>query len=291
MHCLHKLNSLLLFACRNKNALSVLESEKAQAQLNRERSKVTADWGCCLDQIKWDVDHQVWDLIDDLDEIKSTVSKFERHLENFYKTSSDLKLYFGTPLPTELRIAYDAAFQALVAKISAGKERLLFVKKQIAGAAQNERAHAEQVRCEREKLSEQKKTNELLVCARSLLSELNTRDNILHGKCSINFDELSDFEILELKKKEECMHVELRELLDKASNLETFVMPCGREAQTLRDKVAHIRTEAGKDFNLYLQNLREVVACRDISEEKLKNSASFKIDMKKFHSYGSDLDI
>ena len=119
----------------------------------------------------------------------------------------------------------------------------------------------------------------------------STRHNILIGKCSIDFSQLSDFEILELKKNEELLHVELRELMDKISAFETFILPCGDAATKNRKLASLIRAESGEKLNFYLRDLREVVVERDISEKKLQNSSSFKIDIKKFHGYGSSLDI
>ena len=275
----------------NKNLLEELESKRIQAQLERERSKIAADWKCGLDQSRWDIDNYQWEQMDDPDEIKNTIFKFEKHLDNFYKARSDLTLHFGAQITSQMQTTNAEHFDSLVSKISSGKERLVIVKKLLHEKCENEKQLAEDIQLEKAKLSEREKINEMLVCAKSLLSELNTRHSILLGKCTIDFDALSDYEILDLKKKEECLHVEMRELMDKASSFDTFVMPCGMDAKVFRDKVALIRSETGEKLTLYLKNLREVVAVRDITEEKIKNSSSFNIDLKKFHGYGSDLDI
>ena len=45
----------------------------------------------------------------------------------------------------------------------------------------------------------------------------------------------------------------MRELMDKASSFDTFVMPCGADVKVLRDKIALIHTEAGENFTRYLK--------------------------------------
>ena len=72
-----------------------LETLKLQAQLEKERQKITSDWECCVEKIVWDTNYHIWDKIDDVDEIKTTISKFEKYLDNFYQIRSDLKLYYG----------------------------------------------------------------------------------------------------------------------------------------------------------------------------------------------------
>ena len=96
---------------------------------------------------------------------------------------------------------------------------------------------------------------------------------------------------MEIKKGVENRHVELRELIDKVSNFETFVLPCGDSASELRDKVSRLRDKCCDCMTSFLEKLDEVISTRDISEKKLKNSATLKIELEKFKGYSSGVDI
>ena len=97
-------------------------------------------------------------------------------------------------------------FDSLIEKISSGKERLGLMKKLLHDKQESDRKLAEGIRSDKDKLSEREKINDILICAKSLHLELNTRYSIMLSKCSIDFDSLSDFEILDLKKKRSvCM--------------------------------------------------------------------------------------
>ena len=138
---------------------------------------------------------------------------------------------------------------------------------------------------------EQKNIKDLLDCANNLKFEIQVRYDTFHNKCSMNLDDLNDYEILDIKKCEGDRHLELRELIDKVSAFEKFVLPCGKAAHDLRQNVREIRDGSKKDLDDFLENLATVIKGRDISEAKLKNSKDLEIKLPEFRGYASDIDI
>ena len=276
---------------RNKEDVNNLEAQIAQAQVEREKSKCIAVQKCFLKQVQWDLDHCTWDDFEDSDDIKGTISKFEKHSETLHKICSDLEFLYGDALDGEVKLANCEMFDALHDKIKLGKDRLVLVKKKVFDRIEQEKLLAETNRMEQEKKAEEKKIKDLLACSDSLFSEIETRSKILDSKCSVDLNALNDFEVLEIKKGVESMHVELRELINKVSHFETFVLPCGVSAQGSRDKVTKLREGSCDKMKLFLKDLDKIISARDISEKKLKNSATLKIELKKFKGYDSDVDI
>ena len=139
-------------------------------------------------------------------------------------------------------------------------------------------------------MRENEKINDLISCADCLYFELKTRYDTLKGKC-FSVNELNDYEILELKKREDGFHIEKRELIDKISSFVKFVLPCGDKVSEMRHNVMKMR-ESGTTFvETFLTKIRDTIQDRDISEEKLKNAAGLHVDLPKFNGHYSEMDI
>ena len=118
-------------------------------------------------------------------------------------------------------------------------------------------------------LQEETKINDILVCAESHRFEIKTRSERFCRKCHVDFTNLTDHEILDIKKSEENLHVELRELMNKVSCFETLIMPCGNLAYGMCDEVLQRRDACLEEFDKFLMELLRVVKERNISERKL----------------------
>ena len=68
----------------------------------------------------------------------------------------------------------------------------------------------EEYRSSQAKLEEQTKINNLMVCAENQHFEIKIRYETLKKKCLVNVRTLSDYEVIDLKKREENLHMELR---------------------------------------------------------------------------------
>ena len=142
------------------------------------------------------------------------------------------------------------------------------------------------------KRAEEEKIFNILHCADTLVFEIKTRYDTLGKKCSVRISELTDHEILELKKREDSICGELREIIDKISEFEKFVVPCGDSANEMRRQVTEMRDDCARFTDEYFQDLSNAVTDRDISEKKLNNAAALTIKLStKFCGYDSDLDI
>ena len=75
--------------------------------------------------------------------------------------------------------------------------------------------------------------------------------------------------MLDQKKRDEAIQIELREFIDKISSFEQFVIPCGVKADLLRKDVLLMRDNCTKEVSQFLEKLSAAIAERDISEKKL----------------------
>ena len=102
-------------------------------------------------------------------------------------------------------------------------------------------------------LAEQEKVQNLLSCAEGLRFEIKTRHDTFKSKCEVDFSKLNDYEVLDVKKREESFHVELREIFDKISSFEKYVLPCGDAAAELRKTIVKMRDSSSKLMDTFVE--------------------------------------
>ena len=267
-------------------------------KVDRDRAKIKSDRRFFFQQAEYELQEFDWDHLDDIGDIKSSISKFENRLESFFKICSDFDFHFNDGEMEEFKLDNDKLIESLKDKIRLGKTRLISVKNNFEKIEHEKlkeqevrRQEAETARIEMEKMSEDKRVDDLLNCAKNLHFEIKTRYTSFSGKCVVSMDNLNDFEILSLQKREENLHVEFRELLNKVSEFEKFILPCGEKAKTLRSDVLKWRDDSSKCLTKHLSTVKTTIDDRDISEKKLKNSAELDIELPKFEGYNSDMDV
>ena len=97
---------------------------------------------------------------------------------------------------------------------------------------------------------------------------------------------------MELNKKLPKIDVEMREIMDKFTAISKVAAMCGDDRDALLKEPRGLQTKALDKRNKYAQALFNLVTSRDISEDKLKNSALLAIEPKsKFKGYDSKQDI
>ena len=70
---------------------------------------------------------------------------------------------------------------------------------------------------------------------------------------------MTDYEILDLKKREDGINSEVPELLDKISSLIQFVVPCGNEAATMCKNIIAMRNNISNETDNFLKNVRKAI--------------------------------
>ena len=70
--------------------------------------------------------------------------------------------------------------------------------------------------------------------------------------------------------------MELRELLDKVSSFDKFVLPCGELTAQMRASAIKMRNESTDVLVKLLDQVDCVINERVVSEKKLENTASLK---------------
>ena len=289
------------------NLKSHLEAEKLKKELAaldkqeyEKRAQLLSQRQISVEQFDHFIKSSVWNDIRDTKLIEQKIVSIEHCLEKFNSVRSN---YVGTLGREECtRLGFDVRDTEWVTRVQehldAGKGRLAFLitereldMRQSAEQDARERELAEETRLEEAERAEEAKIANLLSCAETLVFEIKTRYDTLWKKCVIRLDDLTDHEILELKKREDSIHLELRELIDKISEFEKFVIPCGNSADDMRKRVVAMRNNCSRFVERYNTDVSGAITRRDISERKLKNAAGLKISLTKFSGYNSDIDI
>ena len=214
----------------NKANADLREFKRMNLQVEKEKLRAHSDRGFFVKQVQWQLEDCKWDDLNDLDEVKSYISAFQSRLDHFYKICSDLEVWLGQEVDTlGFRKENEDFILVLREKIGAGKGRLQHLRSERERLEhdrlvheQNEKLQAEADLLRVTRLQEEAKINEILGCAESHRFEIKTRSERFCRKCQLDFANLTDHEILDIKKSEENLHVELRELLDKVSCFENM---------------------------------------------------------------------
>ena len=175
-------------------------------QVDRERAKMKSDQRFFFQQAEYELQEFDWEHLDDISDIKTSISKFENRLESFFKICSDFDFHFNEGEMGEFKEDNDKLVESLKDKIRLGKTRLISVKNNFEKIEQEklkeqeiQRQEAETARIEMEKIAEDKRVKDLLNCANNLHFEIKTRYTSFSSKCDVAIDDLNDFEVLNLK--------------------------------------------------------------------------------------------
>ena len=283
-----------------------LETEKLKEEMlalrktsDAKRELVKYDWESCIRQANWAMEDCKWGTFSNVDGVERSIYCLQSHLEKICKAFSEVHSVYDTDAKDlGFVTTNDLTVKCIRDFIKVGRARLIAIdsEQQLAHKAQlqqeaYERDLLEQQRATQQQHEEKIKIDNLLVCAQSLEFEIQKRYNSLKTKFKIDLTKLSDYEILDLKKREDSISTELREILDKISSLIQYVVPCGNAAIGIRDNVITIRDDISLCTEDFLKNVQSTIVDRDISEKKLKNSAGLNIQLPKFKGYQSEMSI
>ena len=278
-----------------------LRQEIASIQKLEEEKKLKSksEWSIFIDQINWMINDCKWTDLHDLEEVQSQLLTFESKLEIFSKVCSDIESVYGQEASDLGYIDKNIKVIHLIrGHISEGKLRITDIKHENQEILNNklkkeehDKVIAEEEHFKQAKFEEKIKIDNLLSCAQNLEFEIKLRYDSLKVKCTSDLSKLSDYEILDFKKRSDNINSELRELLDKISVFIQFILPCGVRGNQMFQNVVSIRESTSNETKMFLKLLQKTIEDRDISEKKLKNASVLNIQLKKFEGYKSETNI
>ncbi len=231
--------------------------------------------------------------LDELEDVQEYIMNLGNLKREFRRVHAQVKETEGAEFGTKYS-DFDKLLNDLNYCFTTANQKLSGIKdsrKQIEKERFQEAILAEENRLSQAKLEQQTKIANVMFCAENQYFEIQFRHETLTEKCSVNVDKLDDYEIMDLKKREENFHVELRELIEKVSLFDQFVLPCGELAKQKLTSATKMRDHSTKVLKKFLDDVDRVIKERVISEKKLENAANLKIELSKFKGYNSEVDI
>ena len=221
----------------------------------------------------------------DIDEIKHSIKRFESLLDECYSLLSKAKVVFSDTFDEKYKQIFDDSIKKIRGQI---KDKMA----KIGEVTSKEREALVAEKAKDVKLAKEKFVAEQTSHAEILTNEIVLRSQNLVAKCvSSNLKNLDDYELLDRGKNMMNLDVEMREILNKFSEVSKIIVSLGTDGSKLLDKPRRSQEKALKARNSYVQELHGLIVDRDISEEKLKKSKSLSIELPKFDGYESKLDI
>ena len=132
---------------------------------------------------------------------------------------------------------------------------------------------------ERLKREEQLKTEqnkEKINSFKGILENIIERGNILTAKCNVPLISLSDSEILEKDKEAKEFDNEFTEILDRITELKKVRPPNYETAEENLNSASTIKNNLKPLIRTFKDSLKQEIASRDLSDEKIKKCVYFK---------------
>ena len=127
------------------------------------------------------------------------------------------------------------------------------------------------------------------IYAENLYSEIECRCKSLEEKYRVNFETMSDFQILDISKNK-SLEDGFNAILQTITSFASLASGDGEITKLLNQAVIK-RTEVVASKQVFLEKLQKVIIERDISDGKLKNVSGLKIEIPKFSGYDGKMDF
>ena len=260
-----------------------VENQKAisDKKLSMKREKVKCEFSVFEKKVHDGTDEILLNvqLLSDVEDMERLVFKFETWLENLDKIYADLSGVFIGEMED-----FEKSRNVLQTKLKDNVSQLRVRIREI-------KADVELREAKKAYSDEQVRTSQMKQSANDLHAEIKTRYDTLLTKCDVNCDDLGDQEILNLKKREDHYHTELREIIEKITSYSQFVVSFRDEVTATCAELSKMRDTVVSRVTDLFTKIDNIILEKDISEKKLKNAAVLNIDLKKFKGYNSDVDI
>lgn len=269
--------------------LRVEENEKTIAKVLAERQEMERQSSRASLIVQIDVlSGKVTDEITEFklvspDDIKHSCHRFETLLDECYSLKGKAKAIIPS-----FDNDHAKDFVDLISKI---RKQIAIGKSKISDITSAEKDSLDKAKANDDALSKSEFVKEQKSIANIITEEIDLRSKQIITKCQVTLlDGLDDYQILDRGKKLIHIDTELREVLEKVSEVQKIASGLGTSGQSFLDRTSELREEALQRRNTYAQELFALIQTRDISEEKLK-SRDLGIELPKFSGYGSTLDI
>ena len=139
-------------------------------------------------------------------------------------------------------------------------------------------------------LEKELKEKEILA-ANSLISEIKLIQKSLKDLYQRDLSELSDEEILEVKKTISSIDQRRFKLIEKCTRLSSIIPNDFADRKNVIDHHSGIPQSISDSHDEYVQRVAKECSSRNVSDANLRDSCSLNIELKKFSGYNSALDI
>ena len=220
-----------------------------------------------------------------IEEIKEHGSRFQSLLDEYFKLLPKAKHIFDDKFDEEFKDGFEKTVAKIRKQIFSCKTKI----RELNEADEKARALKEKTKYDQ---TQEAMLAEHLFNVSTLTTEIKMRCNALIQRCDC--DSLSssdDHQILALNKSLPSIDIEMREILDKFTAISKVAAMCGEKRDALLAEPKNQQTKALQARNKYAQLLYQLVTSRDISEDKLRSSATVPIELPKFKGYDSKHDI
>ena len=264
-----KTNELVLAFLREaKSKLRVLKEEKYKNGLRVEEEVLIL-------KIR-ELDRGKISASEDLQDLDDRITKTEALLSDSFNLSARLKKGFGKEFDELYARKVDRWAHDIHSRLNEAKN----LKKQILykmGESQKS-------------VTESTELHRQIGNAENLAHEISLRCHSLILKYDVNFEELSDYQILEISKNKN-LDGEFNEILEKITNLVSLSPYGGEEVQKMVKDTLKKRDDLAEKRDKFVLNLQTIIRKRDVSDGKLKNALNLKIELPKFSGYESKMDF
>ena len=215
------------------------------------------------------------ELCVNIDELCNYISNLEAFVNEYLELSVKFRCCFGEKYD-EL---FHKSFLAETTELSEDLKVAKLLRQKLGSKSVNEERSPYKTEVSNQKLK-----------AEYLSIEISLRTESLESKFDQNLCDLTDYQILEITQNRN-LEVEFNDILGKITDLASLVCEGGGDLRSALDDATYNREALCKKRKLFFENLRAIVAERDVTPDKLKNASSLQINLPKFSGYDCKMDL
>ena len=272
----------LLTTLDAKKAITESQAEERKEANVRVRDAISVEEEVFRDKLNVEMDE--FDS-DDVVSLEEYCVRLEGLLDNYFALISRAKIAFSQDYDNMCK----AVFEDTVAKI---RDQIKISRKRISELTLYEKRRLVKEQETRDRMAADTLRKEQLAVANVVSQEIVARSSAIIEKCDWRkLDDFDDYKILDCSKNLSTIDSQFLQVYSRYTEFSKIALLYCTDSDKLVVETCEAKQSALQARNSYAQKLYDIIAKRDISEEKLKKSDKIPIELPKFKGYDSKLDI
>ena len=270
-----------------KEKMKIEEVEEKARRENEDRKMTVCDEiDLCICKINTVLKSFPISQLNLVEDIRLNIGKVSDYIANYHHLTNKLISIVGSG-----DISYQQNLEKVVCYIQSGNEKIDTILREADMAKFNKiEREKEELAYQKEVEEKLRREKEELICKRMIEEIIIIEENLINIKW-ISVSQLEDRDLLDREKDLNSLDSKFTGLSEKITRLIAQLPPNFKNRSDIMEEHSQKEKEIKDVLVSYKDSLREEIATRNVSKEKLSSTPSLKIKLEKFSGYNSVIDI